>query len=108
MIEDPQKLSIRLLLNGEVMQDANTDQMVFSVAYLVSFISRAITLTPGDIIATGTPSGVGVFRDPPVLLKAGDEVKVVIEKLGVLSNPVVDEAGRRAKGNPEGMKRVFD
>ncbi len=107
-VGDPQTLSIKLILNGEVMQDADTSQMIFSVSQLISFISNVITLTRGDIIATGTPSGVGVFREPPVLLREGDDVKVVIEKLGVLQNPVVAEEGRVAGDAGESMTRVFD
>ena len=67
-IPDPQALGIRAILNGEVMQDSTTANMVFGVAEIVAFISQAITLEPGDLIATGTPAGVGVFRDPQVLL----------------------------------------
>jgi 2-keto-4-pentenoate hydratase/2-oxohepta-3-ene-1,7-dioic acid hydratase in catechol pathway len=70
------------------MQDSRTSEMVFSVAELIAFISRAITLEPGDIIATGTPGGVGVFRKPPVFLKSGDEVVVEIEGIGKLRNRV--------------------
>jgi 2-keto-4-pentenoate hydratase/2-oxohepta-3-ene-1,7-dioic acid hydratase in catechol pathway len=70
------------------MQDSRTSEMVFSVAELIAFISRAITLEPGDIIATGTPGGVGVFRKPPVFLKSGDEVVVEIEGIGRLRNRV--------------------
>jgi 2-keto-4-pentenoate hydratase/2-oxohepta-3-ene-1,7-dioic acid hydratase in catechol pathway len=87
-VPNPQNLRIRAILNGEVMQDSNTSNMVFGVADIVSFISQAITLEPGDLIATGTPAGVGVFRDPPVLLKPGDEITIEIEGLGELTNPV--------------------
>ena len=87
-IPDPQDLSIKLRLNGDVMQDSNTCQMIFGVAELVEFLSRHITLEPGDVIATGTPPGVGFARKPPVYLKEGDVVEVEIEGLGVLSNPV--------------------
>src|SRR5215212_9747218 len=87
-IEDPQDLSIRCVLNGEVMQDGTTSKMIFSVAELVSFLSRGMTLVPGDIIVTGTPPGVGSARDPQVWLKAGDEVTIDIEGLGTLTNPV--------------------
>lgn len=83
-------LKIEGLLNGTVMQSSNTSKMIFTVPHLVSYISQGITLEPGDIIASGTPEGVGFFRDPPVLLKAGDVCEVKIEKLGILSNPVVD------------------
>ena len=84
-------LRIQTRLNGQIMQDANTDDMVFDVATLIATISEAITLESGDVIVTGTPSGVGQSRKPPVFMKAGDRVDVEIEKIGVLSNPVVDE-----------------
>ncbi len=87
-VPDPQNLSIRCILNGEVMQDGTTSDMVFSVAELVSFLSRGMTLMPGDIIATGTPAGVGFVRDPKVFMKPGDEVTIEIEGLGALTNPV--------------------
>ena len=88
-IEDVQALKIEGLLNGEVMQSSNTSKMIFKVAYLVSYLSQGITLEPGDVIATGTPDGVGIFRKPPVLLKAGDVFEVRIEKLGTLRSAVV-------------------
>jgi len=88
-IADVQALNIEGRLNGQVMQSSNTGKMIFKVAYLVSYISQGITLEPGDVIATGTPEGVGFFRDPPVLLKAGDVFEVTIEGLGTLRNPVV-------------------
>jgi 2-keto-4-pentenoate hydratase/2-oxohepta-3-ene-1,7-dioic acid hydratase in catechol pathway len=72
------------------MQAGSTADMVFGVAALVSFISQQITLEPGDLIATGTPAGVGVFRDPPVFLEPGDRVRCEIEGIGVVENPVVD------------------
>jgi 2-keto-4-pentenoate hydratase/2-oxohepta-3-ene-1,7-dioic acid hydratase in catechol pathway len=87
-VGDPQSLAIRCVLNGETMQDSSTAQMIFSVAEIIAYVSRVITLEPGDLIATGTPAGVGVFRDPKVLLKDGDEVTVEIEGLGALTNPV--------------------
>jgi 2-keto-4-pentenoate hydratase/2-oxohepta-3-ene-1,7-dioic acid hydratase in catechol pathway len=87
-IRDVQSLKIEGRLNGEVMQSSNTSRMIFKVAYLVSYLSQGLTLEPGDVIATGTPEGVGVFRDPPVLLKAGDVFEVEIEGLGVLRNRV--------------------
>jgi 2,4-didehydro-3-deoxy-L-rhamnonate hydrolase len=90
-IPDPQDLSVRCTLNGEVMQDGTTSKMIFSVAQLVSFLSGGMTLEPGDIIITGTPPGVGMARDPQVWLRPGDEVSVEIEGLGTLTNPV--EAG---------------
>jgi 2-keto-4-pentenoate hydratase/2-oxohepta-3-ene-1,7-dioic acid hydratase in catechol pathway len=88
-IADVQALKIEGILNGEVMQSSNTGKMIFKVAYLISYISQGITLEPGDVIATGTPDGVGIFRKPPVLLKAGDVFEVTIEKLGTLRNPVI-------------------
>jgi 2,4-didehydro-3-deoxy-L-rhamnonate hydrolase len=88
-IPDPQALGIRATLNGEVMQDSTTANMVFGVAEIVAFVSQAITLEPGDLILTGTPAGVGVFRDPPVRLQPGDEITVEIDGVGVLTNPVV-------------------
>jgi 2-keto-4-pentenoate hydratase/2-oxohepta-3-ene-1,7-dioic acid hydratase in catechol pathway len=87
-IADVHALKIEGRLNGEVMQSSNTAKMIFKVAYLVSYISQGITLESGDVIATGTPDGVGIFRKPPVLLKAGDVFEVEIEKLGTLRNPV--------------------
>ncbi|MBZ9761680.1 fumarylacetoacetate hydrolase family protein [Mesorhizobium sp. CA8] len=87
-IKDPQKLAIKLTLNGQAMQDSNTANMVFGVAELIEFISRDITLEPGDLIATGTPGGVGYYKDPRVSLKRGDIVQVEIEDVGVLTNTV--------------------
>ena len=92
-IADPHCLAICSRVNGTTMQDSNTDKLIFQIPQLIEFISASITLEPGDIIATGTPAGVGAFRKPPVFLKAGDLVEVEIEKLGVLKNPVV--AGMR-------------
>ena len=88
-LPDPQALAIKLHLNGETMQDSSTAEMVFGVAELIAFVSEAITLEPGDVIATGTPPGVGASRRPPVSLKAGDTVVVEIEGIGLLTNPVV-------------------
>jgi 2-keto-4-pentenoate hydratase/2-oxohepta-3-ene-1,7-dioic acid hydratase in catechol pathway len=90
-IEDPQALAIRCIVNGETLQDSSTSQMIFSVAEIIAYVTRVITLEPGDLIATGTPAGVGVFRDPKVLLQDGDEVSVEIEGLGTLTNPVEKE-----------------
>ena len=88
-IADPQALKIEGLLNGQVMQSSNTKMMIFGVAYLIHYITQGVTLEPGDVIATGTPEGVGVFRKPPVLLKDGDVFEVAIEKLGTLRNKFV-------------------
>lgn len=85
-VADPHNLRVIGRLNGEVFQDSNTSKMIFRVPELIAFISEAITLEPGDIIATGTPSGVGVFRNPPVFMKAGDVAEVEIEKLGIVRN----------------------
>lgn len=90
-ISDVQALKIEGRLNGELMQSSNTGKMIFKVAYLISYVSQGITLEPGDVIATGTPDGVGIFRKPPVLLKPGDVFEVAIERLGTLRNPVVGE-----------------
>jgi 2-keto-4-pentenoate hydratase/2-oxohepta-3-ene-1,7-dioic acid hydratase in catechol pathway len=90
-IADPQQLGIRCIVNGEALQDSSTAQMIFSVAEIIAYVTRVITLDPGDLIATGTPAGVGVFRDPKVLLKDGDEVSVEIEGVGTLTNPVEKE-----------------
>ncbi|MFQ5795745.1 MAG: fumarylacetoacetate hydrolase family protein [Candidatus Bipolaricaulia bacterium] len=88
-IEDPHRLAIRCTVNDQVLQDSSTGEMIFKVPELVAFTSRAFTLMPGDIIATGTPHGVGVFRDPQVFLKPGDRVSIEVEGLGRLTNPVV-------------------
>jgi 2-keto-4-pentenoate hydratase/2-oxohepta-3-ene-1,7-dioic acid hydratase in catechol pathway len=85
-IPDPQALQVRCLVNGEVVQDASTATMIHGVAELIAFTTRFITLEPGDIIATGTPGGVGVFRKPPRFLADGDEVVIDIERIGSLSN----------------------
>jgi 2-keto-4-pentenoate hydratase/2-oxohepta-3-ene-1,7-dioic acid hydratase in catechol pathway len=87
-VGDPQQLRIRCLLNGEVMQDSSTANMVFSVAELIAYASEAIELEPGDVIATGTPAGVGYTRDPQRFLSEGDEVTVEIAQVGTLTNPV--------------------
>lgn len=87
-IADPQNLAIRCFVNGEVRQESNTANMISSVAKLIAFISHGITLMPGDIIASGTPSGVGHHRQPPVYLKSGDVVEVEVEGLGRLTNPI--------------------
>ncbi|MGZ3317589.1 MAG: fumarylacetoacetate hydrolase family protein [Isosphaeraceae bacterium] len=96
-IPDPQSLAIRCLVSGEVMQSATTADMYFSVAELAARLSRAFTLEPGDMIATGTPPGVGYFRNPRRLLDDGDEVAVSIDRIGTLRNRVTVE-GRHANG----------
>jgi 2-keto-4-pentenoate hydratase/2-oxohepta-3-ene-1,7-dioic acid hydratase in catechol pathway len=91
-IKDPQTLRILTRLNGEVLQDGQTKDMIFSVAESITYISQLVTLQPGDIIATGTPEGVGFKRTPPIFLQHGDLVEVEIAGIGVLKNPVVDPA----------------
>jgi len=88
-VPDPHGLNIAARVNRTTLQDSNTSRMIFRIPELIEFISASITLEPGDIIATGTPEGVGVFRNPPIFLKPGDIVEIEIEKLGILRNPVV-------------------
>ncbi len=90
-ITDPQSLAIELRLNGEVMQQANTRDMIFPVARLIEYISTVCTINPGDLLFTGTPSGVGIARDPQVFLKPGDQVEVEVEGIGRLANQCVRE-----------------
>lgn len=90
-IENPHNLAISLELSGDVMQNSNTSNLIFGVPKLVAYLSSVFTLEPGDIIATGTPSGVGFARKPPRYLKPGDQCRVRIEGLGELYNPVVAE-----------------
>ena len=87
---DLQALRVQCRVNGETLQDGTTADMIFPVAETIAFLSRLMTLEPGDIVSTGTPAGVGFTREPPVRLRGGDVVEVEIEGLGVLSNPVVD------------------
>ena len=87
-VPDPQALGIRAILNGETMQDSTTANMVFGVAEIIEYITRTITLEPGDLIATGTPAGVGAFRKPAVWMKSGDEITIEIDGVGTLTNPV--------------------
>jgi 2-keto-4-pentenoate hydratase/2-oxohepta-3-ene-1,7-dioic acid hydratase in catechol pathway len=88
---DPNALDVECRVNGDVKQSSNTEQFVFDVYDLVEYISEDMTLRPGDVISTGTPGGVGIFRDPPDLLEPGDDVVVEIEGIGALGNPVVAE-----------------
>jgi 2-keto-4-pentenoate hydratase/2-oxohepta-3-ene-1,7-dioic acid hydratase in catechol pathway len=90
-IADPHNLSIRTIVNGEVMQDSNTRELLFKIPHLIAYLSRAFTLLPGDVIVTGTPPGVGSARKPPVFLKDGDVVTIETEGLGSLTNPCVEE-----------------
>ncbi len=90
-IADPHDLNISLTLNGEQMQNSNTSNLIFKIPYLISFLSSTMTLLPGDIVSTGTPGGVGIFRKPPIVLKDGDTVSVSVQGLGTLTNPVKAE-----------------
>jgi 2-keto-4-pentenoate hydratase/2-oxohepta-3-ene-1,7-dioic acid hydratase in catechol pathway len=94
-IPDPQTLRIRTRENGEVLQDSSTEDMVLDVPTLIEFLSASTTLPAGTVILTGTPHGVGMARQPPRFLEAGDVVAVEIEKIGTLSNPVIEEACAR-------------
>ncbi len=91
-IADPHNLDIRVTIGDQVMQDSNTRHLIFTVPYLVAYLSQVMTLEPGDVISTGTPGGVGFARKPPRFLQPGDVVHVEIEGLGTLSNPVVSES----------------
>jgi 2-keto-4-pentenoate hydratase/2-oxohepta-3-ene-1,7-dioic acid hydratase in catechol pathway len=89
---DAGSLSISSKLNNELMQLSSTSNLIFTPPDIIKFITRTMTLEPGDVISTGTPGGVGVFRDPPVFLKDGDTIEVILEGIGTLSNPVVSQA----------------
>jgi 2,4-didehydro-3-deoxy-L-rhamnonate hydrolase len=89
-IPDPNNLDIKCIVNGTAMQDSNTREMIFKVPYLIAYLSRAITLLPGDVITTGTPDGVGLARKPSIFLKHGDVVTVEVEGLGQLTNTCVE------------------
>ncbi len=88
-VPDPHALGIRAILNGETVQDSTTANLIFGIDEIVSYIARTATLEEGDLILTGTPAGVGVFRDPPRLLQPGDEITIEIDGVGSLTNPVV-------------------
>lgn len=90
-IPDPTKLELRTRLNGEEVQRADISDLIFSIPELIAYVSQALDWLPGDILVTGTPSGVGLFRDPPLFLKAGDTVEIEISQIGTLLNPVEDE-----------------
>jgi 2-keto-4-pentenoate hydratase/2-oxohepta-3-ene-1,7-dioic acid hydratase in catechol pathway len=90
-IPDPQNLWIKSTLNGQVMQNSSTREMIFNVAHLIAYISQAVTLHPGDVILTGTPDGVGVHRKPKILMKDGDEIVVEVEKIGALRNVCAED-----------------
>jgi acylpyruvate hydrolase len=91
-IPDPQKLELRTTVNGEVLQQASTADMVFTVRQLIAYLSQTMTLLPGDVIATGTPSGIGAARTPPRFLRPGDSVVISIDGVTELTNPVIEEA----------------
>jgi 2-keto-4-pentenoate hydratase/2-oxohepta-3-ene-1,7-dioic acid hydratase in catechol pathway len=88
-IPDPHDLRISAVVNGETLQDSTTANLIFRIDEIISYASQTSTLEPGDLILTGTPAGVGVFRDPQRLLQPGDEVTIEIEGIGALTNPVV-------------------
>jgi 2-keto-4-pentenoate hydratase/2-oxohepta-3-ene-1,7-dioic acid hydratase in catechol pathway len=88
-VSDPHALGIRAILNGETMQDSTTANLIFSIDEVISYASQTSTLEAGDLILTGTPAGVGVFRDPQRLLHPGDEITIEIDEIGSLTNPVV-------------------
>ncbi|XP_061754608.1 fumarylacetoacetate hydrolase domain-containing protein 2A [Nerophis ophidion] len=88
-VRDPHNLGIRCLVNGDEVQSSNTDQMIFNTEALIAWVSKFVTLTPGDVFLTGTPPGVGVFRKPPVFLKKGDVVECQIDQLGSIINKVI-------------------
>ncbi|QNN24015.1 fumarylacetoacetate hydrolase family protein [Planctomycetales bacterium ZRK34] len=90
-VPDPQKLQLTTTLNGQVMQDSNTSDMIFTVAQLIAFLSSGVTLLPGTVILTGTPSGVGMARSPQVFLQDGDKLELSITSLGTLVNPIKAE-----------------
>jgi 2-keto-4-pentenoate hydratase/2-oxohepta-3-ene-1,7-dioic acid hydratase in catechol pathway len=90
-LTDPTNLRLRTWVNGELLQDGSTSEWVFTLPYLLAFLSNVMTLEPGDIVTTGTPAGVGVFRNPQVFLKPGDMVALEVEGIGRLENPVVAE-----------------
>lgn len=90
-VPDPHSLAISSRVNDRVMQKSTTSELIFNIPFIISYISQSMTLCPGDIIATGTPAGVGVFRDPPLFLKPGDLVTIEIEEIGRLENKVVAE-----------------
>ena len=91
-IADPQNLKITTVVNDKTMQDSNTSNLIFSIPFLISYLSQNFTLDPGDVIMTGTPSGVGAGMKPPTYLKDGDVVTVTIEGIGTISNPCVVKA----------------
>jgi len=96
-IVDPHQLALRTYVNEELRQESNTKQLIFDCFFLVEHFSTAFTLEPGDIIATGTPGGVGILSKPPQILKAGDVVRVEIDGIGEIENPIIDEPDDTAR-----------
>ena len=90
-IPDPTTMTIKTRLNGEVMQDSSTDLLIFPIPVLINYISTFVPLSPGDVIVTGTPGGVGARRDPQIWMKDGDVVEIDISKVGILRNTVKKE-----------------
>jgi 2-keto-4-pentenoate hydratase/2-oxohepta-3-ene-1,7-dioic acid hydratase in catechol pathway len=100
-IPNPNALAIRTVINGEALQDWNTNDMIFDVPALVAFLSGSTTLMPGTVILTGTPHGVGFARKPPRWLRPGDQVSIEIERIGTLTNPVELEPASVAQPAPK-------
>jgi len=96
-LPNPHQLALRTYVNDELRQESNTKHLIFNCFHLVEYLSTAFTLEPGDIIATGTPSGVGLVRKPPQILKAGDVVRVEIDGIGQIENPIIDEPDDTAR-----------
>lgn len=90
-VGDPENLNLTAHLDGTLMQEGNTGQLIFKIPFIIEYISRDITLMPGDIISTGTPAGVGIFREPPILLKPGSVIRCEVEKIGFIENQVVSK-----------------
>ena len=89
-IGDPQNLSIATRLNGETLQDAHTRDMIFDVVSIISYVSNMVELQPGDVIASGTPAGVGFSREPQIFMQPGDTCEIEIERVGILVNPIAE------------------
>lgn len=99
LVPEPQDLELTTRLNGEIMQHSRTRAMIFDLADIIVYLSSMMTLEPGDVICTGTPGGVGLYRDPPVFLKDGDVIEVEVEGLGTLTNPVKNEEPAKVPGS---------
>jgi 2-keto-4-pentenoate hydratase/2-oxohepta-3-ene-1,7-dioic acid hydratase in catechol pathway len=87
-VPDPEDLALRTWVNGDLRQDSRTSDLIFGIEAIVAFLSETLTLEPGDLILTGTPSGVGAYQDPPAFLQSGDVVRIEIERLGVIEHAV--------------------